>query len=190
MRRDIWFFSSQLKVFCIKKSTLWHPRQTGFSDWYTFSSWSDEIARIIYPSFARLHQSGTSSVWNPPLEYDSKKLESVQRRATLRKESHHLKYEERLQRVGLTNLKKRRVGDEVVQIYKLVHGLEKVNCCDENKKVKPDQNTVITPNLSPNCIQAWQFVFALRCFNDKFNAFFQMRCFALFFSTQTNHWFF
>ena len=49
----------------------------------TFSSWSNEIARIIYPTFNRLHLEFASSAWNPHLEYDSKTLESVQRIATL-----------------------------------------------------------------------------------------------------------
>ena len=71
----------------------------------TFSSWSDDIARIIYQTFVRTHLEFASSVWNPQLEYDSKTLESVQRRATLNKESHHLPYEKRLERLGLTDLK-------------------------------------------------------------------------------------
>ena len=45
----------------------------------TFSSWSGEIARIIYPAFVRPHLEFAASVWNPRLEYDSKTLESVQR---------------------------------------------------------------------------------------------------------------
>ena len=87
----------------------------------TFSSWSDEILRIIYPTFVRLHLEFASSVWNPPPEYDSKTLESVQRRLTLWKESYHLPYEQIQER-----------GD-FIQNYKIVHGLKKVNWCDENK---------------------------------------------------------
>ena len=63
-----------------------------------FSSWTDEIAQIIYPTFIRSHLEFASSVWNPHLEYDAKTLESVQLRATLTKESQHLTYEERLKR--------------------------------------------------------------------------------------------
>ena len=74
----------------------------------TFSSWSNEIARIIYPRFVRPRLEFASSVWNPHLEYDSKTLESVQRRATLTKESHHLPSEKRMERQGLTDLKTRR----------------------------------------------------------------------------------
>ena len=106
----------------------------------TFSSWSNEIARIIYPTFIRPHLEFASSVWNPHLEHDSKTLESVQRRETLTKESHHLPYEKRLEILGLTDLKTRRVRGDFIQIYKIVRGLEKVNWCDENNILRPEQN--------------------------------------------------
>ena len=66
----------------------------------TLSSWSDELARIIYPTFVRTHLEFASSVWNPHLENDSKSLKSVQRRATLTKQSNHLPYENRLEGLG------------------------------------------------------------------------------------------
>ena len=43
----------------------------------TFSSESEEIEQIIYPTFVRPHLKFVSSVCNPQLEYDSKTLESV-----------------------------------------------------------------------------------------------------------------
>ena len=42
-------------------------------------------------------------------------------------------YEKRLEILGLTDLKTRREKGDFIQIYKIVHGLEKVNWCDENK---------------------------------------------------------
>ena len=99
----------------------------------TFSSWSDKIARIIYPTFVRPHLEFASSVWNPHLEYDSKTLESVQRRAALTNESHHLPNEKSIERLCLTDLKTRRERGEFILINKIVHGLEKVNWCDETK---------------------------------------------------------
>ena len=105
----------------------------------TFSSWTDEIAQIVYPTFIRPHLEFASSVWNPHLEYDSKTLESVQRSATLTKESQHLPYEERLKRLGLTDLKTRRERGDFIQIYKLVHGIDKVNWCDKNNILRPNQ---------------------------------------------------
>ena len=94
----------------------------------TFSSLSDKIARIIYPTFVQPHLECASSVWNPHQEYNSKTLESVQRRASLTKESHNLPYEKRLERLGLTDLKTRR---------------EKVNYCDESKILRPHQKITV-----------------------------------------------
>ena len=73
----------------------------------TVSSRSDLIVRIIDPKFVRPHLVLASSVWNPHLECYSKTLDSVQRKATLTKESHHLLYEERLEKLCLTDLKTR-----------------------------------------------------------------------------------
>ena len=70
----------------------------------TFSYWSDDIARIIYPTFIRQNLEFASSVWNSDLKYDSNKLKSVQRRGTLTTESYHLPYQEELERLDLTHL--------------------------------------------------------------------------------------
>ena len=42
--------------------------------------------------------------------------------------------------LGLTDLKTRRERGDFIQIYKIVHSLEKVNWCDENKILRPEQN--------------------------------------------------
>ena len=94
----------------------------------TFNYWSEDIARVAYPTFIRPNLEFASSVWNPHLESDSKTLESVQPRATLTKYSHHLPYEKTLKRWGLT----RRERDDFIQIYKMVQGINKVNLCDNS----------------------------------------------------------
>ena len=48
----------------------------------TFNCWSDDIVRIIYPTFIRPHLEFASSVWNPHRKKDIDILERVQRRAT------------------------------------------------------------------------------------------------------------
>ena len=40
----------------------------------------------------------------------------------------------------LIELKTRRERGDFIQIYKIVHGLEKVNWSEENKILRPDQN--------------------------------------------------
>ena len=55
-------------------------------------------------------------------------------------QSHHLSYQNRLERLGLTDLKTRGERVDFIPIYKIVHGLEKVNWCNENKILKPERN--------------------------------------------------
>ena len=63
----------------------------------------------------------------------------MQRRATLTRESYHLPYQERLERLDLTDLSCRRERGDFIQIYKIVHGLEKVNWSYKNKILSPNQ---------------------------------------------------
>ena len=93
----------------------------------TFSCLSDDIARLIYPTFIRPHLEFASSVWNLYLKNESNTLERVKRRATLTRESYHLIYHERLERLGLTDLSSRREKGNFTQNYKIVRGLEKLN---------------------------------------------------------------
>ena len=65
--------------------------------------------------------------WAPHLQGDIDKLENVQHRATktisaLRHES----YEQRLAELGLITLKERRARMDLVQQYKITHGLEQI----------------------------------------------------------------
>ena len=113
--------------------------QSSWADEKHFSCWSDVIARAIYPTFIRPHLELASSVWNPPLKYDSNILESVQRRATLTRELSRLPYYEILERLGLADFSSKRERGDFIQIYKTVHGVEKVNWCENNKILKPNQ---------------------------------------------------
>ena len=87
------------------------------------------------------HLEFASSIWNPHLEYDSEKLESVQHKATLTKESHRLLYEERLKKHGLTDLITKRVRGNFIQTHKLVYDLEKVSWCYKNNILRSNQQT-------------------------------------------------
>ena len=100
------------------------------------------MIRWFSKTFVRPHLEFASLAWNPRLEYDSKTLECVQRRLTCDKESHHLPYEKRLERLGLTDLKTRRERGDFIQIYKIVHGMEKIHWCNENKILRPDQKII------------------------------------------------
>ena len=67
-------------------------------------------------------------MWLPINEKDADTLEWVQRRATkmilgLR----NLSYEERLKRLGMFSLRRRRLKDDMIEVFRRIHGIDKVN---------------------------------------------------------------
>ena len=67
----------------------------------------------LYKSLVRPHLDYVIQAWCPYLEKDKKKLEKIQARATkLIPSIQHLPYEERLAKLKLTTLEKRREREE------------------------------------------------------------------------------
>ena len=64
--------------------------------------------------------------------------EGVQRRATKMITSlRNASYEERLKRLGMFSLRRRRLRGDMIEVFKMVHGIDKVNigklfCIDED----------------------------------------------------------
>ena len=95
----------------------------------TFSYIDKESFLVLYKSFIRPHLEYCVQVWSPHLEKDKQILEKVQRRATkLVPQLENLSYEERLKELGLTTLEDRRVRGDLIEMYKLIHGFENINC--------------------------------------------------------------
>ena len=126
-----------------------HERDLGvtFDSALTFSDHVADIAKraniklgILKRSFSSLNERGwlklyktiirptleyCNSVWAPMFKKDEDLLEKVQQRAT-RQLPHlrHLEYPERLEALGLETLVYRRQRAEVLQIYKIMKGIE------------------------------------------------------------------
>ena len=65
-------------------------------------------------------------VWSPHNKKDIRKLERVQRAATkMAPELRDLNYEERLKEMALTTLESRRERGDLINVYKMVHGMDK-----------------------------------------------------------------
>ena len=84
------------------------------------------MSRLI-KQLIRPHVEYAVQAWSPWLRRDIELLESVQRRATkmvtwLR----DLPYEERLRRLNLTTLEKRRVRGDNIETFKILRGLEEL----------------------------------------------------------------
>jgi ribonuclease P/MRP protein subunit RPP40 len=94
----------------------------------TFTFWHNEMVKRLYTTFVRPHLEYAIQVWRPKFAKDLKILEDVQRRATkLAPSLKKVHYEKRLQVLELTTLSDRQDRGDLIQIYKLAHGLESVN---------------------------------------------------------------
>ena len=82
----------------------------------------------LYPVLVRPHLEYCVHVWSPHWQQDINLVEGGQRRAMkLVPELRDLPYEERLKRLGLTTLKERRARCDLIEMYKIITGKEKVN---------------------------------------------------------------
>ena len=69
---------------------------------------------------------------------DEDMIEGVQRRAIKMISSlSNLSYEERLKRLGMFSLRRRRLRGDMIEVFKMIHGVDRVNlvkhfCIDED----------------------------------------------------------
>ena len=86
----------------------------------------DVVVRL-YKQMVRPHLEYAIQAWNPFLSRDKFILEQVQRRATrLISSISDLPYEQRLVQLGLTTLELRRLRGDLIQVFKIVHGFDKL----------------------------------------------------------------
>ncbi|CAC5390072.1 unnamed protein product [Mytilus coruscus] len=90
---------------------------------------AQRVLSLIHHSFDYMDQDMCLTLYKSPhLKKDIRKLESVQRRATkLVKNINHLSYEDRLRSLGLPTLEYRRDRNDMIQVYKALHGIDDIN---------------------------------------------------------------
>jgi len=94
---------------------------------HTFKHMTPEIFLQLYKALIRPHLEYASCIWSPHLKKDIEALEWVQRRATkIIPELRDLPYTERLKRLNLPTLLFRRKRADMLQLYKLMHGLDSI----------------------------------------------------------------
>ncbi|CAM5132666.1 unnamed protein product [Eretmochelys imbricata] len=116
----------------------------------------ENILLPLYKSMVRPHLEYCVQMWSPHLKKDILALEKVQRRATkMIRGLEWIPYEERLKRLGLFILEKRRLRGDMIEVYKIMSGVEKVNkeklfTCSHNIRTRGYQMKLMSSRFNTN----------------------------------------
>ena len=102
---------------------------------------SSEVISKLCRSYVRPHLEYCIQFWSPINGKDGDMLEGVQRRVTKIIPSLRNLYEERLKRLGMFSLKRRRLKGDMIEVFKMIHGIDKVNlgklfCIEEDERAR------------------------------------------------------
>ena len=94
----------------------------------TFTFTDKEMFLNLFTSVVRPHLEYASTIWSPMYKKDKIQIENVQRHAArLVKSIQHLTFSGRLKALGLPSLEYRRERSDMIQVYKIMHGIDKVD---------------------------------------------------------------
>ena len=89
---------------------------------------SPEVILKLYLSLVRPHLDYAAQFWSPYYRKDIESLEAVQRRMTKMVEGmRNIPYKERLKRLNLHSLERRRVRGDLIEVFKWVKGINEGN---------------------------------------------------------------
>ena len=81
----------------------------------------------LYKSLVGPHFEYCVQIYRPYLTQDIEMLKKVQRRATMVYGFNDLTYEQRLRRLGITTFETRRLRGDLIEVFKIIKGFDKVN---------------------------------------------------------------
>ena len=91
-----------------------------------YKSW--EVMLKLYKALVRTNVEYCVQFWSPNYRKDINKLERVQRRFTrMLPGFRHLSYRERLNKLGLYSLERRRLRGDLIEVFKILRGIDRVD---------------------------------------------------------------
>ena len=113
-----------------------------------FQHKTNDIIKKLYVSTIRPKLEYANTVWKPTSVKHTKRLEMVQRRCTKYGNLSNLSYVDRLSTLNLTTLDLRRVRGELIQVFKILHGYNKLNLLRSPLYITPIQGVYLNLLLS------------------------------------------
>ena len=101
-------------------SMLWRIRKT-------FTCLDEHTVPLLYKALVRPRMEYAVQAWSPQLRKDIIRLEKVQRRATrMIPGLASMTYEDRLKKLNLTTLEDRRHRGDMIEVFKILNGIDKI----------------------------------------------------------------
>ena len=123
----------------------------------TFLSRDVELWATLYRTYVRPHLEFAVPAWSPFLRRDIEVLEKVQRRVTrLPKTLRKASYEERLDRMGLTTLEKRRERGDLIELFKISRGADDITWFKQPIWSEP-RDTKRRREIVSSCLQRYNY---------------------------------
>ena len=108
----------------------------------SFTYLDEEMFVLLFKALVRPHLEYAQPVWSPYLKKHQQIIENVQRRSTkLIPGFKTLSYEERLQKLKLPTLKYRRLRGDMIEVYKILHGVYDERVTSELFNIKDQART-------------------------------------------------